>query len=428
VQGEYVLRIAGLAAPPGNASAAATLLAERVRGVDQAFRVDGRNADAVDALCRRLEGIPLALELAAARVRCSAWKGPVPAGRQLGLLSRGTRCSDASADAARRAAVEPRAARCLAEGRVPTARGVRRHLSRRIGRAVCTANPAKTDGRFDALHALVDKSLVTAVPEANGGGRRLRLLVTAREFAFERLVEASEREATQARHADAVAAIFERALDEVPDAPLLPWVDRLWPEVPCLRAALRWAASADGDPQRLVALVAAAGYFWNAAGLDREAQRWIDIARPLIDTRRGAARRSLLQTAAYRRSIEAPLRMRSRQHSAQLRSFRALGDAPGEYRMLGIQAHHARRVDPPSTSLRCSSGCALERRVGSRCGPYACGPRVLRWRSGRWQSIAITAADAIRPKRRTTNSGAGVASTRVARRSRVGAPARAAEG
>jgi hypothetical protein len=214
----------------------------------------------------------------------------------------------------------------------------------------------------------VDKSLVSAVPTADSGERRLRLLVTAREFALERLSEAGERDAVQVRHADAVLAIYGRALEQAFEVPMLPWLERLWPELPELRAALRWTSGPNGDPQRLVALVAAAGYFWNAAGLDREAQRWIDVARPLIDDATPTLHAARFWQAAAYRSVDpkAPIAdaLAAAQRAAAL--FRALGDAPGEYRMLGIQAHHARRVDPPLDPRRCWQMRALERPEGAR--------------------------------------------------------------
>ena len=444
VQGESVLRIAGLAAPVGDDSAEKSkrarqrrLLAERVRGLDNAFRVDARNADAVAALCRRLEGIPLALELAAARVPLLGVEGVLSRlDEQLGLLSRGARDAPTRQQTLRAAlqwshelldASQKAAFRRLAvfadNFRVESAE------------QVCTAPGDDRWQVLDALQALVDKSLVTAVTEANGGGRRLRLLVTAREFAFERLVEASEREATQARHADAVAALFGRALDRVHDAPLLPWVERQWPEVPCLRAALRWAASADGDPQRLVALVGASGYFLNAAGLDREVQRWIDVARPLIDDATPTLHAARFWQAAAYRSVDpkAPIAdaLAAAQRAAAL--FRALGDAPAEYRMLGILAHHARRIDPPlDAAALLEQMRALERPDWSSAmrSVRARPAGVALARSGRWQEYRDHfAAEAIRAEAendelRRWGSQHHVSLADLA----LGQPARAAEG
>jgi predicted ATPase/DNA-binding winged helix-turn-helix (wHTH) protein len=399
VQGESVLRIAGLAAPADDAppadveaSGAATLLAERIRGLDHGFRIDARNAAAVAALCRRLDGIPLALELAAARVPLLGVEGVLSRlDEQLSLLTRGARDAP-SRQQTLRAALQWSHELLDASQKAAFRRLAVFADSFRIESAeqVCAAPGDDRWQILDALHALVDKSLVAAVVHANGGGRRLRLLVTAREFAFERLVEAGEREAAQARHADAVVAIFERALDESRDAPLLPWIERLGPEVADLRAALRWASGADGDPRRLVALVAAAGYFWNAAGLHREAQRWIDIAQPLIDERTPLLHAARFWLAAAYRSVDptAPIAdaVAAAQRAAGL--FRALGDACGEYRMLAIQAHHARRVDPPlDAAALLEQMRALERPEWSsalrsaRLRPEG----VALARSGRWQ-------------------------------------------
>jgi hypothetical protein len=206
------------------------------------------------------------------------------------------------------------------------------------------------DDVLDLLQALVDKSLLQPSPASGpAGAPRLRLLVTAHEFALERLAEAGELDALRARHADGIAELHERAQTDSLHRPLLAWVEQLAPELADLRAALAWAAGPAGDARRLLRLVSAAGYFLNAAGLDAEAKHWLTLARPLVDAepdRRVVAR--YWASVAHRLVdpvANIAVSLQAAQRAAEL--FAALGDVPQQYRMLGILAHHGRRVDPP---------------------------------------------------------------------------------
>jgi predicted ATPase/DNA-binding winged helix-turn-helix (wHTH) protein len=411
LQAEAVLRVAGLAVPPKDGSAAdvaaspaAVLLAERVQALDKTFRVDDRNAEAVGSLCRRLDGIPLALELAAARVPLLGVDGVLlRLGEQMQLLSRG----------ARDAPTRHQTLRAALQWSHALLDDTQKKVFRRVAlfadsftvetaQQVCATAADDPWQVLDALHALVDKSLVSAVPTANSGERRLRLLLTAREFALERLSEAGERDAAQVRHADAVLAIYGRALEQAFEVPMLPWLERLWPELPELRAALRWTSGPNGDPQRLVALVGVAGYFMNAAGMDREAQRWIEIARPLLDANTPPLQAARFWQAAAFRSVDpvAPIAdaIDAARRAADL--FGALGQTREEYRMLGIQAHHGRRVDPPlDTEALLARMRALEQpEWSSRLRSVRLRPEgVALARSGRWQEYRDHfAAEALR--------------------------------
>jgi predicted ATPase/DNA-binding winged helix-turn-helix (wHTH) protein len=348
---EQVLRLQGLRCGDAVAGAqpapAVQLFATRAGAVDASFRLDEGNAGAVAEICRRLEGLPLALELAAARVPLLGAAGVLQRlDQQLKLLTRG------SADAPERHQTL-RAAMQWSHGLLDaTQKTVFRRLavfadSFTLPGAQAVAGDGEIDEWMvlDALDALVAKSLVQVVQ--TGTPKRARLLATARAFALERLEESGEYGATQRRHAGWVHRVFEQAAPVVQDEPLRRWLDALWPEVHDLRAALRWAA--DHDEELLLALVGLAGSFWAPAPLDREAAQWLAAARasvhentpPLLAARywQAVALRSVNPVVPIAESLEAAQRA--------LQLFDQLSDDIGRYRMLGLLVQHGRRVSPP---------------------------------------------------------------------------------
>ena len=174
------------------------LFAARARAVDADFRLDDDNVEAVAEICRRLEGLPLALELAAARVPLLGAAGVLERlDHQLKLLTRG------SADAPERQQTL-RAAMQWSHGLLDaTQKTVFRRLAvfadsftLQGAQAVCGDDAIDEWMVLDALDALVAKSLVQMVH--TGAPKRARLLATARAFALERLEESGERGATPA--------------------------------------------------------------------------------------------------------------------------------------------------------------------------------------------------------------------------------------
>jgi predicted ATPase len=348
---EQVLRLHGLRcsdadAAPGDAPAV-QLFAARARAVDAQFQLDEHNIGAVAEICRRLEGMPLALELAAARVPLLGAAGVLQRlDQQLKLLTRG------STDAPERHQTL-RAAMQWSHGLLDaTQKTVFRRLAvfadsftLQGAQAVAADETIDEWMVLDAIDALVAKSLVQTVQTRDA--KRCRLLASARAFALERLEESGERSATQRRHAHWVQRVFEHAAQRVQDEPLRSWLDALWPEVHDLRAALRWAA--DGDDEVLLALVGLAGSFWAPAPLDREAASWLAAARrcvheqtpPLLAARywQAVALRSVNPVVPIAQSLEAAQRA--------LDLFEQLGDDIGRYRMLALLVQHGRRVNPP---------------------------------------------------------------------------------
>jgi hypothetical protein len=148
------------------------------------------------------------------------------------------------------------------------------------------------------------------------------------------------------RHAEATLALFDRADAAFFGAPLLPWVHRLMPEIGNLRAATAWAHGRDGDPALAFALAAAAGGFWVAAGLDRQAGRDLLSVQALIDEHTPVRRQAQFWLAMANRGVDpgAPASELADAAQRALELFRRLGDREGIYRALSVYIPNAQRT------------------------------------------------------------------------------------
>lgn len=350
---EQVLRIEGLALPADDtpaavaASPAAALLVARVRAADARFAPGDTEAAALARVCRRLDGIPLALELAAARVPLLGLAGVLQRlDAALALLTRGAHDAPARQQTLRAALQWSHALLDDAQ------KAVFRRLAVFAGsfdldaaQAVAADADADAWSVLDPLQALVDKSFVQVLPQ--GDGRRLRLLEVTRQFAVERLDDAGEAAATRRRHAEAMITRFEDADARHTRTPTLAWLNGLLPELPNLRSAVEWAL--DSDERLAVRLCAAAGGFWAMTGLHGES------GPPL---RRLAARVEQLADTATQARFWLAVAVRGgdyafswqETHQAAQRAValaRAAGDGALLHRALGRQLPLADRVGAP---------------------------------------------------------------------------------
>ncbi|WTL69620.1 hypothetical protein OG339_22900 [Streptosporangium sp. NBC_01495] len=255
------LALPGPAAGPEEAlgHAAVRLFADRVAAVRPRFVVDTGNVGTVSRICAALDGLPLAIELAAARLRSLTVEEVADRlDDRFGLLSRGDRT----------AAPRHRTLRAVIEWSWDLLDARERLLARRLtvfagGATLETA--ARVCGVPDtvgAMTGLVDKSLV----EAHGG--RYHMLDTVREFCAERLAEAGEREAVRRAHATYFHDLAETADAHLRGASQVEWAATLTAEHGNLHAALRWAVHA--DPVLGLRLVAALSWYWWLSGLRDE--------------------------------------------------------------------------------------------------------------------------------------------------------------
>jgi len=285
------------------ASEAGRLFLERARGARPTFNPTESDAAAVGEICRRVDGIPLAIELAAARV-AHLEPGQIAArlDDRFRLLAT-WRASDMQRHGTLRALVEWSHDLLSDAERV-----VFRRLSVFAGgwtleaaEAVCEAGVHWTgvrgDDVLDVLGQLVDKSLVQL--DEQSGTLRYRLQETLRLYALERLDESGEAPEIRRRHAEYCLAVVEDAEPELFGRDLQRHLDRLEREHDNVRVALRWS-SETGDPEVGLRLAGALWRFWQVRGYVREGRDWLErllgMAQP---TERTAGRARALNAIGF---------------------------------------------------------------------------------------------------------------------------------
>ncbi|MFC9844464.1 BTAD domain-containing putative transcriptional regulator [Streptomyces sp. NPDC060223] len=271
------------------------LFLERASAVRPDADAEFHDSAAVDEICRRLDGLPLAIELAAARLRLlTARQIADRLDDRFRLLTSGSRTVLPRQQTLR--AVVDWSWDLLDERE----RTVLREASVFAGgwdlaaaEAVCTGPAA------DLVGALVDKSLIVATPYGGdgeegreggeGGGMRYRMLETIHEYATERAAEAPEQRAeAERRHRAWVRALVEKAEPLLRSAEQLPWIRRLETELDNIRAAV-YRAVLVRDEEEAGALVLAMGWFWWLRNFRREGAEWTDLVLRLCAAGEGAA-------------------------------------------------------------------------------------------------------------------------------------------
>ena len=286
--GEHVWPVPPLSLPdPGapaeavRASDAVRLFTARAAAADPGFEVRDDDADAVAALCRRLDGVPLALELAATRVRA------------LGVRTLAARLDDRFAllsHGPRDAPDRQRTLRAVLDWSWEPLPEAERAVLRRLGahadgctleaaEAVCADADVPRPHVLDLLAGLVDRSLVTVA--AGGPEPRYRLLESVAAYAAERLREAGEDAAVRRRHLDHYTDLAERADPHLRTADQRRRLRRLDAESANLRRALETAV-ATGAAGAALRLVNAQAWYWVMRGRLTEGVRAFDAALALV--------------------------------------------------------------------------------------------------------------------------------------------------
>lgn len=304
IVGEQLFRLEPLSLPPcaddGDpqrlmSSSAVRLFVERVATRMPGFALAAQQQRAVADICRALDGLPLALELAAARVPLLGVHGIADLllsddeGARLALLSQG----------ARNAAPRQRSLRDALQWSHALLDATQRRVFRRLAvfrggfslaaaQIVCSDQELSVAGAagledwgvLDALHALVDKSLLAPASE-HGAAPRFKLLESPRVFALEQLGRSGELAATQLRHWHAMCTYWAQADARALSDPALDWIARQLPELDNLRVALRWAcAQPEAAPADAgLRLLGLTPLLWHRAGFAAEGRGWCEQLR-----------------------------------------------------------------------------------------------------------------------------------------------------
>ena len=287
VRGEREYPVPPLALPPNGrvptggevaASPAGRLFLERALATSPLFAITEDNAGAVATICRRLAGLPLAIELAAAKARfldpaallsrldqalATSWARDLPERQRTmratldwshGLLSEAER---------------------TLFGRLSVfAGGFTLSAAEDVGAGPDAAGRIGAEDVLDLVGSLVEQSLLTAETDA-GGGARYGMLEPVRQYALERAREAGEAEGARGRHAAYFLALAESAAAEIRGPAQVEWLESLERENGNLRAAMSWALS-ENEAEVAARLGWALWVFWWLRGHQEEGRRWME--------------------------------------------------------------------------------------------------------------------------------------------------------
>jgi predicted ATPase/DNA-binding NarL/FixJ family response regulator len=267
-------------------SAAVRLFVARVQAVRGGFQLTGENAPAVAAICRHLDGLPLAIELAAARARVLSPQALLERlERRLPLLGGGAR------DQPERLRTMRAAIAWSYDLLSPEEQALFRRLAVFVGgcsleaaeglggRCKCAEGGEAFSSVLDTLMALVDQSLLRQEERPGPGGEpepRFTMLATIREYGLERLADCGEEEAAGRQHAGYCLALVDQAGAGAERTTESLWQERLEAEHDDLRAALAWAL--DHEPRTALRLAGGLWPFWRDRGYWSEGRGWLERA------------------------------------------------------------------------------------------------------------------------------------------------------
>lgn len=275
IDGETVYRVPSLSLPQDFGSLmdyeAPRLFVERAIKANPQFTLTKDNASFVTQICARLDGIPLAIELAAARIKLFT---PQQIAERLDdrfkLLTGGNRT----------ALPRQQTLRALIDWSYLTLNETEQRVLRQLavfsgGWTFESAEAVVGElEAMDGLSGLVNKSLVNV--EENEGESRYRYLETIRQYAMEKLLESREVEAARTRHLAHFLGVCQRAEEKFSTAERLMWVNRLEVEHDNIRSALGWAL--ENEPESALQMVCSLAVFWLSRSYMTEGSTWCQAA------------------------------------------------------------------------------------------------------------------------------------------------------
>ncbi len=380
VVGEAVIRVAPLTLPRPTdplermaATDAVALFVDRATLTRSDFVLAEANRAAVAAICRRLDGIPLAIELAAARINLlSAAQIAERLDDRFRLLSGGSRTAlprhqtlRATFDWSHELLSDPE--QTLFRRLAVFAGGWTLEATEAIGDGGAGGDMADAVDTLDLLDRLVSRSLV--VVEEQDGASRFRLLETVRQYATERLVAAGEMPAMRARHLAWCAALGRAAEPALTGPDQAAWFHRLASEYDNLRAAMEWAASEPDAAHDLLHLAADLWRFWLVRGHWTEGREWLTRALATNAATRDTTMARALSAAGDLATEQGDHAAAAPLLAAALELWRELDDAEGTAKalnQLGILARARFEYDAARGLL--VDALAIRRSTGNRRG------------------------------------------------------------
>jgi hypothetical protein len=298
---------------------------DRASAVIDGFALTGANVAAIAAVCRRLDGIPMAIELAAPRLKVLSAEQLVRGlDDRFRLLAGGSRS----------ALPRHQTLHALIDWSYGLLSESEKSLLQRLSlfsgsasldsiMAVAGAQGTSEHEVLDTLAALVDKSL--AIADIGGPEARYRLLETTREYALEKLAQAGET-SLFADHARHFVARFTRATEAWETTATERWLAEFGPDVDNLRGALSWAFGPGGDIGIALELAGFSHLIWAELGLTFEHRRWIEDALARVDasTPPATLARLLSWQAGDVKELDDPTDHQEAMRAASL--YRDLGD------------------------------------------------------------------------------------------------------
>jgi predicted ATPase/DNA-binding SARP family transcriptional activator len=284
------------------ASAAVWLFGARAASTRPGFRVTEANIGLVRTICHRLDGMPLAIELAASRV------GTLPLRDIADRLDHQFRLLDArdTASPGRHGGLDTAVQWSYDLLSEPEQLLFARLSVFAGGFALDDAEAVTADARLPArgvaahLSALVSRSLVQ-LEEISPERGRYRMLEPLRQYARTRLADRGEAAAAAERHARRYLALVEEAEPLFYQAGSMPWIERIRAESENLRAALQWAFGPDGDGQLGAQMAALLWHPWDLTGARAEGLHWIDAGLKVVESSEPGRRMRLLAAATLLR-------------------------------------------------------------------------------------------------------------------------------
>jgi predicted ATPase/class 3 adenylate cyclase len=402
VEGEETYEVRPFAPPPRELGVtddallendAVRLFADRGRSAKRGFALTAESASVVADICRRLDGIPLAIELAAARLRLMS---PAEILERLDerfeLLTAGRRTVLERHQTLRGAIdwsyalLEP--AEQLLFARLSVfAGGFTVDAAEQVAVDDAVVHPS---GVLTLLGSLVAKSMVAT--DDTDAGTRYRLLETLREYAWERLCELDDPARVQALHAAHVLRLVESAVASLKGADGHLGAARLLAEQDNLRVALTW--SRDHDTNTFVRLVLPAGTFWQFATNFRELSQWTRAALQHAAGLAPGARAELLALAGLGANYSDHFEDAIGWYEQSIRCSEEAGLTPVPVALahLGIASLEANR--PDDAARQCEAGVEAARAVGDEFWElFAMGNLALAYGLGTHPERALVVSD-----------------------------------